>query len=600
MSERAMAEQPGAGIRDLAELIRPHLWPRGEPGLRLMVVLALACLVAAKLVNISVPFFLKEVVDELSLPLVAAVPVLALVAYGAARLGASLFTELRDALFARVGQRAGRVVARTLYAHLFDLSLRYHLERRTGELSRAIERGVRAVSFMLQTALFSLVPTILEFLLVIAILLWRYPPGFALIIAATIAAYAAFTILTTNWRTKFRREMNRRDNEFSGHAVDGLINYEMVKAFGNEAHETRRLDRALAAYEEAAVKSETSLAVLNAGQAGIIAVGVTLVMWRAATGVVAGTLTVGDVVLVNAFLLQLYQPLNFLGVIYREIKQSLTDLENIVGLRRLVPEIRDAPGARPLRLDEASVRFDRVRFAYDDRRRILEEVSFTIPEGRKLAVVGPSGAGKSTIVRLLFRFYDASEGAVLVGGEDICTVTQASLRSAIGVVPQDTVLFNDTIAANIAYGRPGASQGEIEQAAKVAQIHDFIASLPDGYATIVGERGLKLSGGEKQRVAMARVLLKDPPILILDEATSALDSRTERALQAALDRVARGRTTLVIAHRLSTVVDADEIVVLDHGRIVERGNHASLLAGRGLYQQMWLRQQEAPEEQAAE
>jgi ATP-binding cassette subfamily B protein len=596
----ARGRDGAAGFRDLGELILPHLWPAGEPGLRARVAVAVGFLIAAKLVNISVPFFLKAVVDRLSLPLVAAVPILALVAYGAARLGASLFAELRDAVFARVGQRAGRVVARTLYAHLFDLSLRYHLHRRTGELSRAIERGVRAVSFMLQTALFSLVPTILEFLLVIAILLWRYPSSFALIIAATIAAYAVFTVLTTNWRTQFRREMNRRDNEFSGRAVDGLINYEMVKAFGNEGYETRRLDHALAAYEEAAVKSETSLAMLNAGQAGIIAVGVTLAMWQAAKGVVAGTLTVGDVVLVNAFLLQLYQPLNFLGVIYRELKQSLTDLENIIGLRRLVPEVRDAPGAPPLRLERAHVRFERVRFAYDERRPILEEVSFAIPEGTRLAVVGPSGAGKSTLVRLLFRFYDASGGAVLVDGQDVRAVTQASLRAGIGVVPQDTVLFNDTIAANIAYGRPGASQAEVERAARVAQIHDFITSLPDGYATLVGERGLKLSGGEKQRVAIARVVLKDPPILVLDEATSALDSRTERALQAALERVARGRTTLVIAHRLSTVVDADEIVVLEHGRIVERGDHATLLARRGLYHQMWLRQQEHPEEQAAE
>jgi ATP-binding cassette subfamily B protein len=562
-------------------------------------VVAVGFLVAAKLVNIAVPFFLKEVVDALSLAGVAAVPVAALIAYGAARLGASLFVELRDAVFANVAQRAARVIARDLYAHLFDLSLRYHLHRRTGELSRAIERGVRAVSFLLQTALFSLVPTILELILVLAILLWRYPPSFAVIIFVTIAAYAAFTIVTTNWRSRFRREMNERDNALSGQAVDGLINFEMVKAFTNEAYETARLDQSLEGYERAAVRSESSLAALNAGQAGIIAIGVTLVMWQAARGVVAGTLTVGDVVLVNAFVLQLYLPLNFLGVMYRELKQSLIDLENVGTLRRLTPEVEDAPGAPDLRLEGGSLRLTAVSFAYDERRPILDHVSFTIPAGRKLAVVGPSGSGKSTLVRLLFRFYDVGSGSVSIDGQDIRGVTQASLRRAIGVVPQDTVLFNDSIAANIAYGRPGATLAEIERAAQAAQIHDLVASLPEGYASLVGERGLKLSGGEKQRVAMARVLLKDPPILVLDEATSALDSRTEQALQGALDRVARGRTTLVIAHRLSTVVDADEIVVLAAGRVVERGTHGSLLAQRGLYHQMWTRQQESPDESPA-
>lgn len=576
-------------------LLAPHLWPPGEPVLRASVVVAVTFLMAAKLTNIAVPFFLKFVIDGISAPGVTVVPVAALAAYGATRLGAAAFTELRDAIFARVGQRAARVTARNIYAHLFELSLAYHLERRTGELSRAIERGVKAVSFLLQTALFSLVPTLLEFLLVIAILLWRYPPVFAVCVFGTIAAYAAFTIVTTNWRTRFRREMNRRDNEFSGQAVDGLINYETVKAFGNEAYETARLDRSLKAYEDAAVRSETSLAFLNAGQAGIIAIGVSLTMWLAARGVVAGQLTVGDVVLVNAFILQLYQPLNFLGIMYRELKQSLIDMENIGALRRLRPQVTDRPGAPALVVDGADVRFAGVCFAYDERRPILEGVDFTIPSGHKLAVVGPSGAGKSTIVRLLFRFYDVTGGAIRIAGQDIRDVTQASLRAAIGVVPQDTVLFNDTVGANIAYGRPGASQDEIEAAARTAQIHDFIAGLPDGYGTIVGERGLKLSGGEKQRVAMARVLLKDPAILVLDEATSALDSRTEKALQEALARVAQGRTTLVIAHRLSTIVDADEIVVLEHGRIVERGTHTALLAGRGLYHQMWTRQQESPE-----
>ena len=443
-------------------------------------------------------------------------------------------------------------------------------------------------------------PVLLEFVLVIGILLWRYPLSFAAITFVTVAAYAVFTIVTTNWRTRFRREMNERDNEFSGAAVDGLINYEVVKAFANEGYESRRLDRSLAAYERAAVQSEQTLAYLNAGQAAIIAVGVTAIMIVAASHVVAGTLSVGDIVLVNAFILQLYQPLNFLGVFYRELRQSLTDLENIHGLFALQPEIEDRPDARPLAVRGGTVRFDDVVFDYDPRRAILKGVSFEIPAGHKVAVVGPSGSGKSTLVRLLFRFYEVGGGAITIDGQDIRDVTQLSLRRAIGVVPQDTVLFNDTVAANIAYGRPGASQEEVEAAARVAQIHDFIQSLPEGYATKVGERGLKLSGGEKQRVAIARVMLKNPPVLVLDEATSALDSRTEQALQEALERIAAGRTTLVIAHRLSTVIDAEEIVVLEHGRVVERGTHLELLARRGLYAEMWRRQQEAPEAEAAE
>ncbi|MDX6748748.1 ABC transporter ATP-binding protein/permease [Geminicoccaceae bacterium 1502E] len=594
-----MREKEGA-LGELVRLVLPYLWPEGSSALRRRVVIAGLFLVAAKLVNISVPFFLKGVVDELSVATAAAVPVAFLVAYGAARLGASLFTQLRDALFSRVGERAGRLVARQVYEHLFALSLRYHLERRTGELARAISRGVHAVSFLLETVVFSMVPTLLEFVLVLGILVWRYPPTFALVTFLTIAAYAAFTIVTTNWRTAFRREMNARDNEFSGQAVDGLINYETVKAFGNEAFESRRLDGALTAYENAAVKSQVSLSFLNAGQAAIIAVGVTVVMLLAARDVVAGTLTVGDVVLVNAFILQLYMPLNFLGVVYRELRQSLTDLETIGGLLRRAPEIADAPGAGALELDGGSVTFEAVGFAYDERRPILDGLGFTIPAGHKLAVVGPSGAGKSTVVRLLFRFFDVTSGAVRIDGQDVRKVSQASLRAAIGVVPQDTVLFNDTIAANIAYGRPGAGREEIVRAARIAQIHEFVESLPDGYDTQVGERGLKLSGGEKQRVAIARVVLKDPAILVLDEATSALDSRTERSLQDALAQVARGRTTLVIAHRLSTVVDADEIVVLERGQVIERGSHAALLAHRGLYHQMWTRQQESPEDTAAE
>ena len=581
--------RPSALAR-VARLLLPYLWPAEDHGFRIRVGLAVLFLLAAKLLNVSVPFLLKAVVDRLGTPDGTAGPVGLVLAYGAARLSATLFQELRDAVFARVGERAGRRLALRVYAHLFAQSLRYHLEKRTGELARAIERGVHAVAFILKTALFSLVPTILEFLLVIGLLLANYPPSFALAVFLTIGAYAAFTILTTEWRTRFRREMNRRDNEFSAAAVDGLVNYEVVKAFANERFELARLDRSLRAYEDAAVKSEISLAVLNGGQAAIIAVGLVLVMLLAAGRVVSGELGVGDVVLVNAFILQLYVPLNFLGVIYRQLRQSLTDLENIDLLLAREPEIRDAPGARPLRLEGGALAFEGVRFGYDRRRPILHGVSFVVPPGRKLAVVGPSGAGKSTLVRLLFRFFDVDGGRISIDGQDIREITLESLRRAIGLVPQDTVLFNDTIAANIAYGRPGASRAEIERAAQIAQIHDFIRQLPDGYDTLVGERGLKLSGGEKQRVAIARVVLEDPPILVLDEATSSLDSRTEETLQAALAEVARGRTTLVIAHRLSTIVDADEIIVLAQGRIRERGRHRELLARGGLYAEMWNRQ----------
>ncbi len=574
----------------LARLVLPSLWPAAEPGFRARVVAAMLLLVVAKLVNVSVPFFLKGIVDRLDAEGPVVLPVALLLAYGSARLGATLFQELRNAVFARVGERAGRRLALRVYTHLFDLSLRFHLHRRVGELSRAIERGVHAVAFLLRTALFNLVPTVFEFALVLTILFWRYPPALGLVTLATILVYAAFTIVTTEWRSHFRREMNRRDNAFSAAAVDGLINYEMVKAFTNEGFEAARLDRALEGYENAAVKSELSLALLNAGQAAIIAIGLTAIMFVSAIGVIEGRLTVGDVVLANAFILQLYVPLNFLGVVWRQIRQSFTDLENIEDLLRLEPEIRDRPGAAPLVLRGGAVRFEKVAFAYDRRQPILEDIDFAIPPGGRLAVVGPSGAGKSTLVRLLFRFYDVTRGRIRIDGQDIREVTQRSLRRTIGLVPQDTVLFNDTIAANIAYGRPGASREEIEQAARVAQIHEFIRRLPDGYETVVGERGLRLSGGEKQRVAIARVVLADPPILVLDEATASLDSRTEQALQTALEEIARGRTTLVIAHRLSTIVDADEILVLEHGRIVERGTHEALLRRSGLYAEMWSRQ----------
>ncbi len=579
------------GWAELARFAAPYIWPAGETGLRARVVAAFLCLLAAKIVTIYVPFFLKWTIDALGEPGLEAIPLALLIGYGAARLLSSVFQQLRDALFAKVGARAGRRLALAVYTHLFELSLRYHIERRTGELARAIDRGVKALSFLLRTALFSLVPTFFEFALVIGILLWNYPASFAGVVFVTIVGYAVFTVVTTNWRTLIRRQLNAADNAFNASAVDGLINYEVVKAFANEGFERRRLDDQLATYERSAVKSEVSLAYLNGGQAGIIAIGVALLMIMAAQGVVAGTLTIGDVVLLNAFLLQLYQPLNFLGVVYREIRQSVTDLEHIEGLMALQPEVADLPDAMPLRVTDGSVRFENVRFAYDDRRPLVDGLSFALEGGQKLGIVGPTGAGKSTIVRLLFRFYDTQSGVVSIDGQDIRHVSQASLREHVGLVPQDTVLFNDTIEANIAYGRPGASRAEIEKAAKLAQIHDFIESLPDGYQSLVGERGLKLSGGEKQRVAIARVLLKNPPILILDEATSALDSGTEHSLQEALERAATGRTTLVIAHRLSTITDADQIIVMEEGRVVERGRHAELVALGGLYAQLWQRQQ---------
>jgi ABC-type transport system involved in Fe-S cluster assembly fused permease/ATPase subunit len=593
-----MTPGPGRGVDwpRIRSVILPFLWPRDSAELRVRVVLAFSLLVAAKVITVQVPFFFKAVVDRLSEPegALLALPLAALLAYGFARLASSGFTELRDGIFARVAERAGRRISLEVFRHLFDLSLRYHLERRTGELARITERGVRSITLLLGVFLFSIAPTLLEFGLVIGILLYNYVWYFALVTFVTIVAYAAFTFVASEWRIAIRREMNARDNEVSAQTVDSLLNYETVKAFTNEGFERERLDRTLALYERAAVRSETSLAWLNFGQAAIIAIGVTLIMILAAQGVVAGRLTVGDVVLVNTFLLQLYQPLNALGMVYRQIKQALTDLESLIGLLELEPEIRDRPDARALILNGGGVRFEDVSFGYDPRRPVLENLSFAIPAGHTLAVVGSSGAGKSTLVRLLFRFYDVDEGSVLIDGQDLRDLTQESLRTAIGLVPQDTVLLNDTIGANIAYGRPGASQEAIEEAARAAQIHDFIMRLPDRYDTLVGERGLKLSGGEKQRVAIARMVLKDPPILVFDEATSALDSRTERLIRTALKRVSAGRTTLIIAHRLSTVVDADQILVLEHGRVIEHGRHHQLLARGDSYAQMWARQQEVP------
>ncbi len=591
------AKEEKVGVWPALQGLIPYLWPRSEKELRIRVILSVTLLICAKLINVGIPFFYKAIVDGLTAPeagAIIALPLAALLAYGGARLGTAVFAQLRDAIFAKVSQHAGRQVSLSVFRHLFQMSLRYHLGRRTGELSRAIDRGVKAITFMLGMVLFNILPTIFEFVLVIAILLLNYPWPFALITFVTIVGYALFTIIATEWRTQFRRVMNTEDNAVSAQAVDSLLNYETVKTFTNEALEANRFDATLGRYQNAAVKSQVTLAALNFGQAAIVAIGVTAIMIVAAQGVVAGTLTVGDVVLVNAFLLQLYQPLNILGFVYRELKQSLADLETMASLLALKPEIADRPDAKPLRLAGGEVHFEGVGFSYDPRRPILQDVDFTIPAGQSLAVVGSSGAGKSTIVRLMFRFYDVDEGRILIDGQDIRDVTQESLRAAIGLVPQDTVLFNDTIRTNIAYGRPDADQPAIEEAAKAAQIHHFIEGLPDGYETIVGERGLKLSGGEKQRVAIARMVLKNPPILILDEATSALDSLTEQQIQTALHDLSSGRTTLMIAHRLSTVVDADQILVIDEGRVIEHGRHQDLLRRGGSYADMWARQQETP------
>jgi len=564
------------------------------------VALALLFMVAAKLANVGVPLVLKQIVDSLTgANAMLVVPIALLVAYGLLRLSTTLFTELRELAFAKVTQRAVRRIALAVFRHLHSLSLRFHLERQTGGMSRDIERGVRGINTLLGYTLYSILPTLVEISLVIGILIAKYEPSFALIALGTLTVYIAFSVTVTEWRTKFRRQMNEEDSRANTRAIDSLINYETVKYFGNEEHEARRYDENMQRYERAAIRSQTSLSTLNTGQSVIIATGVVLIMWRATAGVVAGTLTIGDLVLVNAFLIQLYIPLNFLGVLYREIKQAIADMERMFGVLEQHREIEDRPGAPVLAAVNPTVRFEDVNFSYEPRRQILHDVSFEIPSGATVAVVGHSGSGKSTLARLLFRFYDVGAGRITVNGVDIRDVTQASLRAAIGIVPQDTVLFNDTILYNIQYGRPQASADEVIEAARAAHIHDFIQSLPDGYDTVVGERGLKLSGGEKQRVAIARALLKDPQILVFDEATSALDSKSEKAIQAELDRIAQGRTTLVIAHRLSTVMDADEIIVMESGRIVERGTHRSLLERGGHYAQMWaLQQLEAAEREA--
>ena len=582
---------PGNDWKTLSRLL-PYLWQY-----KWRVVIALSLMVCAKLANVSVPLLLKELVDAMSLKpgdpkAVLVVPVALLVGYGALRLMTSAFTELRELVFAKATQGASRSIALQTFEHLHALSLRFHLARQTGGMTRDIERGVRGIESLISYSLYSVIPTLIEVGLVLTILAVKFDAWFAGITLAALAFYIFFTVRVTEWRTQFRKQANEFDSAAHTRAVDSLLNYETVKYFGNERFEAGRYDESLELLRLSRLKAQTSLSLLNTGQQLIIASALVAMLWRATEGVVAGRMTLGDLVMINAFMIQLYIPLNFLGVLYREIKQSLTDLDKMFVLMDREREVADAPGASALALQGApDVVFDRVSFAYESDRPILKDISFTIPAGKTVAVVGPSGSGKSTLARLMFRFYDVQQGFIRIAGQDIRQVTQASVRQALGIVPQDTVLFNDSVAYNIAYGRPGASQAEIEGAARSARIHDFIASTPKGYQTSVGERGLKLSGGEKQRVAIARTLLKDPPILVFDEATSALDSANERAIQSELASVAQNKTTLVIAHRLSTVVDAHEILVMEAGQIIERGNHAELLAQQGRYASMWAMQQ---------
>jgi ATP-binding cassette subfamily B protein len=598
----APSDTRGSASSDWGVLRRvgPYLWHY-----RWRVAAALAFLLAAKLANVGVPVLLKHLVDALDLKAgdpraVLVVPIGLLLAYAALRLSTTVFTEARELIFAKASFGAAKEIALEVFGHLHALSLRFHLERQTGGLSRDIERGTRALQSLLSYSLYTIVPTLVEVVLVLGFLGWRFDLGYVAITGVALALYVLYSVIVTEWRTQFRRTMNELDSKASTRAIDALLNYETVKYFNNEAYETRRYEQGLESYRQAQVKSQVTLSLLNTGQQLIIALSLVALLWRATQGVVDGRLTLGDLVMINAFLIQLYIPLNFLGVLYREVKQSIADLERMFVLLEREREVADAPDAAPLQVTQGVVRFENVSFAYEAARPILHDVSFEVPAGKTVAVVGPSGAGKSTLARLLYRFYDVSGGRITIDGQDLRRVTQESLRRAIGIVPQDTVLFNDTVGYNIGYGRPGATQAQVQAAAAAAHIHPFIIATPKGYDTMVGERGLKLSGGEKQRVAIARTLLKNPPILIFDEATSALDSANERAIQAELKSAAQGKTALVIAHRLSTIADAHAIVVLDQGRVVEVGNHAELIARDGRYAQMWrLQQAEEPEPAAA-
>ncbi|MBT7957394.1 MAG: ABC transporter ATP-binding protein/permease [Rhodospirillaceae bacterium] len=585
---------PRNDFRTLKTLM-PYLWPKNALEMRARVVIAVCFLGFAKGINVGVPYLYKMAVDAISdsAASIVIVPIGILVAYGLARVMSLAFGEFRDAIFAKVAQRAIREAGLKTFRHLHKLALRFHLDRQTGGLSRAVERGTKGIDFLLNFMLFNVLPTLLEILLVCAIMWGLFNFWFALVTFVTVSIYIYWTVAVTDWRLKYRRTMNKMDGEATTKAIDSLLNYETVKYFGNEEHEARRFDQALKSYETAAVKSKVSLSMLNVGQGAVISAGMTILMIMAGFSVQNGTMTLGDFVMVNMYLIQLFLPLNFLGFVYREIKQSLTDMDEMFGLLERETEIEDKASAPVLNITGGEVIFENVSFHYEKERSILKNVSLTVQPGQTVAIVGPSGAGKSTISRLLYRFYDVTDGRILIDGQDIRDVTQDSVRSSIGIVPQDTVLFNDTIYYNIAYGRPTASPSEIEEAARLASIHDFVSELPDGYNTRVGERGLKLSGGEKQRVAIARTILKGPEILIFDEATSALDTHTEKEIQQSLRDVAAERTAVVIAHRLSTVIDADEIIVLEKGSVVERGTHAALLAKKGTYEAMWARQQEA-------
>lgn len=580
---------------DVLRSLMPFLWPQGDLEIKARVVLALLAIVAAKVANVFVPYFLKLAVDALEGDLLT-LPLWIILAYGAARLMSLAFGQLRDAVFAKVGVRAIRKSALAVLEHLHRLSMRFHLQRQTGGLSRSIERGTIAIQSLLSITLFNLFPTLFEVGLVTIILWGAFDGWFAAVTFVTVLIYVLFTVYTTEWRLKFRREMNQLDNQANTRAIDSLLNYETVKAFGNERLETEEYDTVMGQYERAAVRTQESLALMNIGQSAIISIGVTVLMVMAGMGVVNGTMTQGDFVMVNTYMLQLAQPLNFFGFVYRNVKQALVDLEKMFDLLDEEPEIKDKPGAANLAIDGGGLKFENVSFAYDPRRPILKNVSFEVPAGKSVAIVGPTGSGKSTIGRLLFRMYDLTDGQISIDGQDISGVTQDTLRAAIGIVPQDTVLFNNTLKYNLSYAKPGATDGDVESAARMAHIDNFIATLPDGYETVVGERGLKLSGGEKQRVAIARVILKQSPILLFDEATSALDTHTEKEIQANLSEVSEGRTTVMIAHRLSTIIDADEILVLEEGEVVERGTHSDLLTRGGAYAAAWQKQQESFED----